>query len=149
MFPDKSVSAIQIASPACFALFSIEDLGDERVYGLCDAHYSCEYDAPCADAVESAGGADDDDVEQDVCCERDESDVSAGDAFLEHLYECGHDQCHETGCECCCGGKTHSFLLGLIVNVVADIVSETTMVVVSSGVVDRVNEIGVGESVQL
>ena len=61
---------------------------DERVHGLRDARYSCEHDAPCVGAVESAGGGDGDGAEQDGCCEGYESNVSAGDVFLECLHRC-------------------------------------------------------------
>lgn len=110
---------------------------DERVHGLRDARYSCEHDAPCVGAVESAGGGDGDGAEQDGRREGDESDVSAGDVFLERLHECGHDQRHEPGCERGCGGNIHSFLLGLMMKVASGTVPKATMVVVSSGAAGR------------
>lgn len=76
-----------------------ESLINKRIHGLRDAYHSGEHDAPRIGAVESAGGGDGDGAEQDGYCKGLESDVSAGDVFLEHLHERGHDQTHESGCE--------------------------------------------------
>lgn len=78
-----------------FRQFSVKDLVDERVHGLGDAHHSREHDAPCIGVVESTGGGDDDGVEPDGCGKVHIPDVSAGDVFLEHPNERGHDQRHE------------------------------------------------------
>lgn len=119
------------------AQLAVERLVDERVHGLRHTHHACEHDAPCVGAVESAGGGDGDGAEQNGRHEGHESDVSAGDVFLERLHECGHDQRHEPGCERGCGGNIHSFLLGLMMKVASGTVPKATMVVVSSGAAGR------------
>ena len=120
-----------------FTELAVEGLVDERIHGLCDAHYSRENDAPCVGAVESAGSGYGDGAEQDGSGEGDESDVSVGDVFLECLHECGHDQRHEPGCERGRGGNIHRFLLGLMVKVASGMMPKATMVAVSSGTAGR------------
>lgn len=109
------------------AQLAVERLVDERVHGLRHTHHACEHDAPCVGAVETAGGGDGDGAEQDGRREGDESDVSAGDVFLECLHECRHDQCHEPGCEGRCGGNIHMVLLMLMMNVSSGAVPKDTV----------------------
>ena len=120
-----------------FTELAVEGLVDERIHGLSDSHYSCEHDAPSVGAVESAGGGDGYDTEQDGCGEGHESDVSAGNVLLECLHERGHDQRHEPGCERGRGGNIHRFLLGLMVKVASGMMPKATMVAVSSGTAGR------------
>lgn len=52
---------------------------NQGVHGLGDTDHSRERDAPRAGVVESAGGGDGDDTEQDGCGKVHGSDVSAGE----------------------------------------------------------------------
>lgn len=102
---------ISSVSQISFGKLSFEGLVDERVHGQCDAYHSCEDDAPCVGAVESAGGGDGNGAEQNGCGEGYESDVSAGDVLLEGLHNSGHDQTRKPRGESSCGENIHSFLL--------------------------------------
>lgn len=90
-----------------FGQLAVECLVDDRVHSLRDAYHSGEDYAPRIGAVESSGGGDGDGAEQNG-----ESNVSAGNVFLECLHERGHDQAHESGCERGRGGNIHMVLLG-------------------------------------
>ena len=59
----------------------------------------CDFEQRLIGVVESTGGGDGDDTEQDGCGKVHGSDVSAGNILLEHPNERGHDQRHEPGPE--------------------------------------------------